>query len=120
MTSSSIYLFIFFAAFFHALWNIIFKFLKKFLVGIAMKVFFQSIIFFPIIFFVPSWGDNVVIYYLFPNSSQSLLYPLKNMYNRGPNFYYRLQEVCSFFCTILSLIFFVDNSFIRHFRNSSY
>jgi len=53
MTSSSIYLLIFFAAFLHALWNIIIKSLKNSLVGIAMKVFFTSIIFFPIIFFVP-------------------------------------------------------------------
>ena len=42
MTSSSIYLLIFFAAFLHALWNIIIKSLKNSLVGIAMKVFFQA------------------------------------------------------------------------------
>jgi len=39
MTSSSIYLLIFFAAFLHALWNIIIKSLKNSLVGIAMIVF---------------------------------------------------------------------------------
>ena len=78
MTSSSIYLLIFFAAFLHALWNIIIKSLKDSLVGIAMKVFFQSIIFFPIIFFVPlPMGITWLFIYLFPNSSQSLLYPLR-------------------------------------------
>ncbi len=50
MTSKSIYFLIFFAAFLHALWNIIIKSLDNSLVGIAVKVFFQSIIFFPLIF----------------------------------------------------------------------
>ena len=52
MAITSIYLLIFFAALLHALWNIIIKSLNNSLVGIAVKVFFQSIIFFPIIFIV--------------------------------------------------------------------
>ena len=40
MTSASIYFLIFFAAFLHALWNIIIKSLNNSLVGVAYKVFF--------------------------------------------------------------------------------
>ena len=63
MSSTSIYLLIFFAAFLHALWNIIIKSLDNSLAGIAYKVFFQSIIFTPIIFFVPL-PEGITWFYL--------------------------------------------------------
>ena len=112
MTSSSIYLLIFFAAFLHALWNIIIKSLKNSLVGMAMKVFFQSIIFFPVIFFVPL---PVGITWLFLICSLILhtvyFILLGIMYNRSDlTFIYPIARGCApFFVTILSLIFFVDH-----------
>ena len=112
MTSSSIYLLIFFAAFLHALWNIIIKSLKNSLVGMAMKVFFQSIIFFPIIFFVPL---PVGITWLFLICSLILhtfyFILLGIMYNRSDlTFIYPIARGCApFFVTIISLIFFVDH-----------
>ena len=112
MTSSSIYLLIFFAAFLHALWNIIIKSLKNSLVGMAMKVFFQSIIFFPVIFFVPL---PVGITWLFLICSLILhtfyFILLGIMYNRSDlTFIYPIARGCApFFVTFLSLIFFVDH-----------
>jgi len=112
MTSSSIYLLIFFAAFLHALWNIIIKSLKNSLVGIAMKVFFQSIIFFPIIFFVPLPVGITWLFLICSLILHSLYFILLgSMYNRSDlTFIYPIARGCApFFVTILSLIFFVDH-----------
>ena len=112
MTSSSIYLLIFFAAFLHALWNIIIKSLKNSLVGIAMKVFFQSIIFFPIIFFVPLPVGITWLFIICSLILHSLYFILLgSMYNRGDlTFIYPIARGCApFFVTILSLILFVDH-----------
>ena len=112
MTSSSIYLLIFFAAFLHALWNIIIKSLKNSLVGIAMKVFFQSIIFFPIIFFVPLPAGITWLFIICSLILHSLYFILLgSMYNRSDlTFIYPIARGCApFFVTILSLIFFVDH-----------
>tara|TARA_B110000014_G_C20004946_1_gene520859 strand:+ start:1 stop:843 length:843 start_codon:yes stop_codon:yes gene_type:complete len=111
MTSSSIYLLIFFAAFLHASWNIIIKSLKNSLVGIAMKVFFQSIIFFPIIFFVPI-PLGITWLFIFCSLILHSLYfiLLGTMYNRSDlTFIYPVARGCApVFVTILSLIFLQD------------
>ncbi len=109
MTSSSIYLLIFFAAFLHALWNIIIKSIKNSLVGIAMKVFFQSIIFFPIIFFVPLPVGITWLFIICSLILHSLYFILLgSMYNRSDlTFIYPIARGCApFFVTILSLILF--------------
>ena len=53
MTQISIFLLIFFAAFLHAIWNLLLKSIPDSLVAMAMMNLFQSIIFIPIIFFIP-------------------------------------------------------------------
>jgi len=111
MTSSSIYLLIFFAAFLHALWNIIIKSLKNSLVGVAVKVFFQSVIFTPIIFFVPL-PEGITWFYLIASALLHSLYfiLLGIMYNREDlTFIYPVARGCApVFVTILSLIFLKD------------
>ena len=111
MTSTSIYLLIFFAGFLHALWNIIIKSLHNSLVGIAYKVFFQSIIFTPIIFFVPL-PEGVTWFYLICSLLLHSLYfiLLGIMYNRKDlTFIYPIARGCApIFVTILSLIFLKD------------
>ena len=73
MTSTSIYLLIFFAAFLHAVWNIIIKSLNNSLVAIAVKVFFQSIIFIPVVFFVPA-PEGITWFYLIASALLHSLY----------------------------------------------
>ena len=111
MTSASIYLLIFFAAFLHALWNIIIKSLKNSLVGVAVKVFFQSVIFTPIIFFVPL-PEGITWFYLIASALLHSLYfiLLGIMYNREDlTFIYPVARGCApVFVTILSLIFLKD------------
>ena len=111
MTSASIYLLIFFAAFLHALWNIIIKSLNNSLVGVAVKVFFQSIIFFPIIFFVPL-PEGITWFYLICSLLLHSLYfiLLGIMYNKEDlTFIYPVARGCApIFVTILALIFFKD------------
>ena len=111
MESTSIYLLIFFAAFLHALWNIIIKSLNNSLVGIAVKVFFQSIIFTPIIFFVPL-PEGITWFYLICSFLLHSLYfiLLGIMYNREDlTFIYPVARGCApVFVTILSLIFLYD------------
>ena len=111
MTSTSIYLLIFFSAFLHALWNIIIKSLNNSLVGIACKVFFQSIIFTPIIFFVPL-PEGITWFYLTCSLLLHSLYfiLLGIMYNREDlTFIYPVARGCApIFVTILSLIFLKD------------
>ena len=108
MTSTSIYLLIFFAAFLHALWNIIIKSLNNSLVGVAYKVFFQSIIFTPIIFFVPL-PEGITWFYLSCSFLLHSLYfiLLGIMYNREDlTFIYPVARGCApIFVTIFSLIF---------------
>ena len=53
MTLISIFFLIFFAAFLHAIWNLLLKSIPDSLVAMAMMNLFQSIIFIPIIFFIP-------------------------------------------------------------------
>ena len=112
MTSTSIYFLIFFAAFLHALWNIIIKSLDNSLVGIAVKVFFQSIIFFPLIFFVP-FPEGIT--WLFITCSfllHSLYFILLGiMYDREDlTFIYPVARGCApVFVTILSFIFLKDS-----------
>ena len=112
MTSTSIYSLIFFAAFLHALWNIIIKSLDNSLVGIAVKVFFQSIIFFPLIFFVP-FPEGVTWFYLICSLLLHSLYfiLLGIMYDREDlTFIYPVARGCvPVFVTILSFIFFKDS-----------
>ena len=112
MTSTSIYSLIFFAAFLHALWNIIIKSLDNSLVGIAVKVFFQSIIFFPLIFFVP-FPEGVTWFYLICSLLLHSLYfiLLGIMYDREDlTFIYPVARGCApVFVTILSFIFFKDS-----------
>ena len=112
MTSTSIYFLIFFAAFLHAVWNIIIKSLDNSLVGIAVKVFFQSIIFFPLIFFVP-FPEGVTWFYLICSFLLHSLYfiLLGIMYDREDlTFIYPVARGCApVFVTILSFIFFKDN-----------
>jgi len=111
MTSASIYLLIFFAAFLHALWNIIIKSLKNSLVGVAVKVFFQSVIFAPIIFFVPL-PEGITWFYLIASALLHSFYfiLLGIMYNREDlTFIYPVARGCApVFVTILSLIFLKD------------
>ena len=111
MESTSIYLLIFFAAFLHAIWNIIIKSLNNSLVGIAVKVFFQSIIFFPVIFFVPT-PEGITWFYLIASALLHSLYfiLLGVMYNREDlTFIYPIARGCApVFVTILSFIFLVD------------
>ena len=111
MTSTSIYLLIFFAGFLHALWNIIIKSLNNSLVGIAYKVFFQSIIFTPIIFFVPL-PEGVTWFYLICSLLLHSLYfiLLGIMYDREDlTFIYPVARGCApVFVTILSFIFLKD------------
>ena len=111
MESTSIYLLIFFAAFLHALWNIIIKSLNNSLVGIAVKVFFQSIIFTPIIFFVPLPEGITWLYLICSFLLHSLYFILLGiMYNREDlTFIYPVARGCApVFVTILSLIFLYD------------
>ena len=109
MTSTSIYFLIFFAAFLHALWNIIIKSLDNSLVGIAVKVFFQSIIFFPLIFFVP-FPEGITWFYITCSFLLHSLYfiLLGIMYDREDlTFIYPVARGCApVFVTILSFIFF--------------
>jgi len=111
MTSTSIYLLIFFAAFLHALWNIIIKSLNNSLVGVACKIFFQSIIFTPIIFFVPL-PEGITWFYLVCSALLHSLYftLLGIMYNREDlTFIYPVARGCApIFVTILALIFLKD------------
>ena len=112
MTSTSIYLLIFFAAFLHALWNIIIKSLNNSLVGVACKIFFQSIIFTPIIFFVPL-PEGITWFYLVCSALLHSLYftLLGIMYNKEDlTFIYPVARGCApIFVTILALIFLKDN-----------
>ena len=111
MTSTSIYFLIFFAAFLHALWNIIIKSLDYSLAGIAVKVFFQSIIFFPIIFFVP-FPEGITWFYITCSFLLHSLYfiLLGTMYDRKDlTFIYPVARGCApVFVTILSFIFLKD------------
>ena len=111
MTSTSIYFLIFFAAFLHALWNIIIKSLDNSLVGVAVKVFFQSIIFFPFIFFVP-FPEGITWFYITCSFLLHSLYfiLLGIMYDRKDlTFIYPIARGCApVFVTILSFIFFKD------------
>ena len=111
MTSVSIYFLIFFAAFLHALWNIIIKSLDYSLAGIAVKVFFQSIIFFPIIFFVP-FPEGITWFYITCSFLLHSLYfiLLGSMYDRKDlTFIYPVARGCApIFVTILSFIFLKD------------
>ncbi|MDC6447552.1 DMT family transporter [Alphaproteobacteria bacterium] len=112
MTSTSIYFLIFFAAFLHALWNIIIKSLDNSLVGIAVKVFFQSIIFFPLIFFVP-FPEGITWLYITCSFLLHSLYfiLLGTMYDREDlTFIYPVARGCApVFVTILSFIFLKDS-----------
>jgi len=112
MTSTSIYLLIFFAAFLHALWNIIIKSLNNSLVGVACKIFFQSIIFTPIIFFVPL-PEGITWFYLVCSALLHSLYftLLGIMYNKEDlTFIYPVARGCApIFVTMLALIFLKDN-----------
>jgi len=111
MTSASIYFLILFAAFLHALWNIIIKSLDYSLAGIAVKVFFQSIIFFPIIFFVP-FPEGITWFYITCSFLLHSLYfiLLGTMYDRKDlTFIYPVARGCApIFVTILSFIFLKD------------
>ncbi len=111
MGSLSIYLLIFFAAFLHALWNIIIKSLDNSLVAVAMKVFFQSIIFAPFIFFVPL-PEGITWFYLICSCLLHSLYfiLLGTMYNKEDlTFIYPVARGCApVFVTILSFIFLKD------------
>ena len=111
MTSTSIYLLIFFAAFLHALWNIIIKSLNNSLVGVACKIFFQSIIFTPIIFFVPL-PEGITWFYLVCSALLHSLYftLLGIMYNKEDlTFIYPVARGCApIFVTMLALIFLKD------------
>ena len=112
MEITSIYLLIFFAALLHALWNIIIKSLNNSLVGIAVKVFFQSIIFFPIIFIVQP-PQGLTWFYLVCSSILHSIYfiLLGSMYNRGDmTVIYPIARGCApVFVTIISLIFLQDS-----------
>ena len=112
MTSTFIYLLVFFAALLHALWNIIIKSLNNSLVGIAVKVFFQSIIFFPIIFMVQP-PEGITCFYLLCSSILHSLYfiLLGSMYNRGDmTLIYPIARGCApVFVTLWSLIFLKDS-----------
>ncbi len=111
MTSASIYFLILFAAFLHALWNIIIKSLDYSLAGIAVKVFFQSIIFFPFIFFVP-FPEGITWFYITCSFLLHSLYfiLLGTMYDRKDlTFIYPVARGCApIFVTILSFIFLKD------------
>ena len=120
MTSTSIYLLVFFAALLHTLWNIIIKSLDNSLVGIAVKVFFQSIIFFPIIFFVDP-PQGITWFYLLCSSVLHSLYfiLLGSMYNRGDmTVIYPIARGCApVFVTLWSLIF-INDSIYKYFPNN--
>ena len=112
MTTVSIYFLILFAAFLHAVWNIIIKSLDYSLAGIAVKVFFQSIIFFPIIFFVPV-PEGITWFYITCSFLLHSLYfiLLGIMYDREDlTFIYPVARGCApIFVTILSFLFLKDS-----------
>ena len=109
--STVVFLAVLFAAFLHALWNIIIKSLDYSLAGIAVKVFFQSIIFFPIIFFVP-FPEGITWFYITCSFLLHSLYfiLLGTMYDRKDlTFIYPVARGCApIFVTILSFIFLKD------------
>ena len=111
MSNISIFLLILFAAFLHASWNIIIKSINNSQVAIALQMLIQSIIFFPVLFFVPlpegiTW--IFLILSLLLHSSYFLI--LGNIYNRGDITitYPVFRGLAPVFVTIFSVTFLND------------
>ena len=107
MSSLTLFLLILFAAFLHAIWNIILKYLPDSLVGMGMMNLFQSIIFFPIIFFIP-WPSGVTWYFIIGSVILHNIYfiNLGNSYNKNDlTLIYPIARGCApVFITIFSFI----------------
>ncbi len=112
MSSLTLFLLILFAAFLHAIWNIILKYLPDSLVGMGMMNLFQSIIFFPIIFFIP-WPSGVTWYFIIGSVILHNIYfiNLGNSYNKNDlTLIYPIARGCApVFITIFSFIVLKEN-----------
>ena len=114
----SIFFLILFAAFLHAGWNIIIKSLNNSLVAMGVMVFFQSLIFVPVVFYsiisdtlpMPS---GITWFYILGSVFLHNIYfiTLGKSYNKGDlNFIYPVSRGCApVFVTILSIIFLKEN-----------
>jgi len=111
MSESNIFFLILFAATLHAGWNLIIKSFNNSLSAMGFKLLFQSIIFIPVVFFVPlptgiTWffiiGSVVIHNFYFITLGIS--------YNKGDlSYVYPISRGCSpIFITILSLLFLHD------------
>ena len=107
MTELSIFFLILFAAFLHATWNLILKSIPNSLVAIAMMNLFQSIIFIPIIFFIPL-PTGITWYFIFGSVILHNVYfiNLGRSYNKDDlTLIYPIARGCApVLITIISLI----------------
>ena len=107
MTQISVFLLILFAAFLHATWNLILKSIPNSLVGISMMLLLQSIIFIPIIFFIP-FPSGITWYFIIGSVILHNIYfiNLGNSYNRDDlTLIYPIARGCApVFVAIFSLI----------------
>ena len=94
------------------IWNIILKYLPDSLVGMGMMNLFQSIIFFPIIFFIP-WPSGVTWYFIIGSVILHNIYfiNLGNSYNKNDlTLIYPIARGCApVFITIFSFIVLKEN-----------
>ena len=108
MSQITLFLLILFAAFLHAIWNLLLKSLPDSLVGMGMMNLFQSIIFIPIIFFLPL-PTGITWYFIFGSVILHNIYfiNLGSSYNKEDlTLIYPIARGCApVFVTIFSLIF---------------
>ena len=114
----SIFFLILFAAFLHAGWNIIIKSLNNSLVAMGVMVFFQSLIFVPVVFYsiisdiLPIPSGITWLYILGSVFLHNIYFiTLGKSYNKGDlTFIYPVSRGCApVFVTILSIIFLKEN-----------
>ncbi len=107
MTELSVFFLILFAALLHATWNLILKSIPDSLVAIAMMNLFQSIIFIPIIFFIPL-PTGITWYFIFGSVILHNVYfiNLGRSYNKDDlTLIYPIARGCApVLITIISLI----------------
>ena len=108
MSQITLFLLILFAAFLHAIWNLLLKSLPDSLVGMGMMNLFQSIIFIPIIFFLPL-PTGITWYFIFGSVILHNIYfiNLGSSYNKEDlTLIYPIARGCApVFVTIFSLFF---------------
>ena len=107
MIQISVFFLILFAAFLHATWNLLLKSIPDSLVAIAMMNLFQSIIFIPIIFFIP-FPSGITWYFILGSVILHNIYfiNLGSSYNKDDlTLIYPIARGCApVFVTIFSLI----------------